>query len=49
MSERMEYDEAAVEDVTLVKYSNPILVIKNPEKQVSSGTSKVNSLFSNRN
>lgn len=37
MSEHMDYEEEVNEDVTLVKYSNPVLVIKNPEKPVSSG------------
>lgn len=38
----MDYEEQANEEATLVKYSNPILVIKNPEKPVSAGTLKVN-------
>lgn len=37
MSEHMDYEEEVNEDVTLVKYSIPVLVIKNPEKPVSSG------------
>lgn len=41
MSERMECEEASNDDVTLVKYSNPVLVVKNPEKSVSSNNAKV--------
>lgn len=49
MSERMDYEEDALDDVTLVKYSNPVLVIKNPDKPVSGGSAKVKSLFSINN
>lgn len=43
MSERMDCEEdTKEEEATLVKYSNPVLVIKNPEKAASSSNAKVN-------
>lgn len=41
MSDHMEYDEESIEEATLVKYSNPILVIKNPDKPTTSASAKV--------
>lgn len=32
MAESMDYNEDQTDEVTLVKYNNPVLVIKNPEK-----------------
>lgn len=48
MSERMDCEEDSKEEVTLVKYSNPVLVIKNPEKVAStSSNAKVNVMLCN--
>lgn len=41
MSERMDCEDNTIEEGTLVKYSNPVLVVKNPEKPVSSNAAKV--------
>lgn len=32
MAECMEYNDDPTDEATLVKYNNPVLVIKNPEK-----------------
>lgn len=32
MAESMDYNEDQTDEVTLVKYNNPVLVIKNSEK-----------------
>lgn len=37
MAECMDYNEDPTDDTTLVKYNNPVLVIKNPEKPPDSG------------
>lgn len=34
MAESMDYNEDQTDEVTLVKYNNPVLVIKNPERQL---------------
>lgn len=34
MAESMDYNEDHTDDVSLVKYNNPVLVIKNPEKMI---------------
>ncbi len=34
MAESMDYIEDHTDESTLVKYNNPVLVIKNPEKQL---------------
>lgn len=33
MAESMDYNDDHNDETTLVKYNNPVLVIKNPEKQ----------------
>lgn len=38
----MDCEEDSIEEPTLVKYSNPVLVVKNPEKPASSSNTKVN-------
>ncbi len=48
MSERMDYEEQNVEETTLVKYSNPVLVTKNAEKPSSSNNAKVCIIFTFR-
>ncbi|XP_037051534.1 putative inner dynein arm light chain, axonemal [Bradysia coprophila] len=34
MAECMDYSDEQIDETTLVKYNNPVLVIKNPEKQL---------------
>lgn len=41
MAEKMDCEEGMIDETTLVKYSNPVLVIKNPEKPSSSNATKV--------
>ncbi|KAG4078742.1 hypothetical protein HA402_015332 [Bradysia odoriphaga] len=43
MSEQMDCEEGAIDETTLVKYSNPVLVVKNPEKPSSSNAAKTSS------
>ncbi|XP_037040794.1 putative inner dynein arm light chain, axonemal [Bradysia coprophila] len=43
MSEQMDCEENAIDETTLVKYSNPVLVVKNPEKPSSSNAGKATS------
>lgn len=45
MAESMDYNEDTSDEGTLVKYNNPVLVIKNPEKPSDTVAIKVYFVF----